>query len=256
MAKAALDGHRVVLVTATRGEHGEIVPDVLLEGEQLGIRRVAELFESAAALGIHRVELLGYVDSGMVGTLENNGPYSFWTADVESAARRLALIIQEEKEAADGPVVLTVYDGHGIYGHPDHIQVHKVGVRAAEIAGVDRVFEVTVNRDHLRRLFESFAPALEDSGVDVPDFADSDFDGEGFGSVEDAVTHAVDVSDVLSRKREALGAHASQIGPDSFFMTLPVQAFELGFGTEWFILRGSPRSPGSAMTTDLFEGLV
>ena len=90
MAKASADGHRVVLVTATRGEHGE-VPDGFLEpGEALGLRRISETLASAEVLGVDRVEFLGYVDSGMMGTPENDGPYCFWRADVETAAARLA----------------------------------------------------------------------------------------------------------------------------------------------------------------------
>jgi LmbE family N-acetylglucosaminyl deacetylase len=88
MARAAERGHRVVLVVATRGEHGEVVPGVLGEGEQLGVRRVAETFASADVLGVARVELLGYVDSEMMGEPENDAPYSFWSADVDAAAGR------------------------------------------------------------------------------------------------------------------------------------------------------------------------
>src|SRR5436190_20543643 len=90
MAKAAADGHRVVLVVATRGEHGEVADGFLDPGEELWQRRVAETLASAEILGVHRVEFLGYVDSGMVGTPENDLPGSFWTADIDEAADRLA----------------------------------------------------------------------------------------------------------------------------------------------------------------------
>jgi LmbE family N-acetylglucosaminyl deacetylase len=126
MAKAAEEGHRVVLVVATRGEHGEVADGFLADGETLAERRVQETHASAAALGVHRVEFLGYVDSGMMGTPENDLPGSFWTADVDEAAERLAAILREE-----GADVLTCYDEIGGYGHPDHIQVHRVGLRAA-----------------------------------------------------------------------------------------------------------------------------
>src|SRR5262245_37776892 len=126
MRKAADEGHRVVLVVATRGENGEIPPGFLSDGEQLWERRVIETYESAKILGAQRVEFLGYVDSGMMGTPENDVAGSFWQADVEEAAARLAAILVEEN--AD---VLTVYDDNGGYGHPDHIQVHRVGMRAA-----------------------------------------------------------------------------------------------------------------------------
>jgi LmbE family N-acetylglucosaminyl deacetylase len=126
LAKAAAAGHRVVLVFATRGELGEPVPGVLEPGEQLSMRRSAECHASAAVLGAKRVEFLGYTDSGMMGEASNDAPYCFWQADVEHAARRLSVILDEEE-----PDILTVYDDNGGYGHPDHIQVHRVGVRAA-----------------------------------------------------------------------------------------------------------------------------
>ncbi|HMC52923.1 MAG TPA: PIG-L family deacetylase, partial [Acidimicrobiales bacterium] len=108
LAKAAAAGHRVVLVSATRGEHGEVDVGVLGDGEELWQRRVRELEQAAAILGVQRLAFLGYVDSGMMGTPENDAAGSFWSADVEEAARRLAAILADER--AD---VLTVYDHHG-----------------------------------------------------------------------------------------------------------------------------------------------
>ena len=128
--KAADAGHRVVLVVATRGEQGEIPEGLLADGEELWQRRVAETQASAGILGVQRVEFLGYHDSGMMGTPANDRPGSFWTTPVEEAAGRLAGLLRAEQ--AD---VLTCYDAHGGYGHPDHIQVHRVGIRAAELAG-------------------------------------------------------------------------------------------------------------------------
>src|SRR5437764_1267119 len=124
MAKAAADGHRVVLVVATKGEHGSVPDGMLAAGEPLWQRRMAELAASAEVLGVSRVELLGYVDSGMIGTPENDAPQSFWQADLDEAAARLVAILEEEQ--AD---VLTIYDDHGNYGHPDHIQIYRVGQR-------------------------------------------------------------------------------------------------------------------------------
>jgi LmbE family N-acetylglucosaminyl deacetylase len=108
MAKAAAAGHRVVLVVATRGEHGEVDDGFLPAGEALWQRREQETAASAEVLGVARVEFLGYVDSGMMGTPENDAPESFWQADVDEAAERLARILREE--AAD---VLTVDDEYG-----------------------------------------------------------------------------------------------------------------------------------------------
>ena len=146
LARAADAGHRVVLVFATRGELGEPVPGVLADGEQLALRRSAECYTAAQALGAHRVEFLGYTDSGMMGEPTNDAPYCFWRAPVEHAARRLAVILDEEE-----PDVLTVYDDIGGYGHPDHIQVHRVGMRAAELSAVPVVAQQTINRDWLAR---------------------------------------------------------------------------------------------------------
>src|SRR5436853_4691571 len=139
MARARAEGHRVVLVTATRGEHGEVADGFLEPGEVLWARRVRETEAAAEILGVSRAEFLGYVDSGMMGTPTNDAPESFWQADIEEAAQRLAAILQEEN--AD---ILTIYDDHGLYGHPDHIQVHRVGHRAAALAGTPKVYEATI----------------------------------------------------------------------------------------------------------------
>src|SRR6266542_1327931 len=118
LALASDAGHRVVIVFATRGEHGEVAEGFLEPGEELWQRRVQEVQRAAELLGAHRVEFLGYTDSGMMGVPENDAPQSFWQADVEEAARRLASILSEERAE-----ILTIYDQNGGYGHPDHIQV-------------------------------------------------------------------------------------------------------------------------------------
>lgn len=230
MARAAAEGHRVVLVTATRGELGEIMPGVLDEGEPLGLRRMAELWASAETLGVQRVEVLGYVDSGMMGDLGNEAPWSFWQADVESAARRLATILDDER-----PDAFTIYDDHGGYGHPDHIQVHRVGLRAAELAGVDAVFQGTMNRDHLKRLLE-----LGRSGeMPVPDGVSAmELPGElpeGIGSDESVITHLVDARAFAGAKRASMRCHPSQMAPDHFMLAMDDVAFEAALGWEWFI---------------------
>jgi LmbE family N-acetylglucosaminyl deacetylase len=226
MAKASDEGHRVVLVVATRGEHGEVADGFLEDGEQLGDRREQETLASAKELGIARVEFLGYVDSGMVDTPENDLPGSFWTSDVEEAAQRLAAILRDEK--AD---VLTVYDDHGGYGHPDHIQVHRVGMRAAELAGTPRVFQSTINRDALLELMKHMPPSDD---LDVRDFEDD----PTFGSPAEVITCSVDVHAYLDRKRASMRAHASQIGEQHFMLAMPEEAFAAAFGTEWFIREG------------------
>jgi LmbE family N-acetylglucosaminyl deacetylase len=241
MAKAAAAGHRVVLVTATGGECGEVAEGVLRPGESLSERRAEELATAAGILGVARTELLGYRDSGMVGTPANDEPGCFWRADVEEAAARLAAILVEER--AD---VLTVYDERGNYGHPDHIQVHRVGVRAGELAGVSRIYESSINRDEMIRLLRE---AKEQGIPDLPDI-----EGVGFemGLPESELTTAVDVTGHLDIKHAALMAHASQLPEDSFFRKMPPEAFAAAFGTEWYRRRGAPPA---TLESDLFDGI-
>jgi LmbE family N-acetylglucosaminyl deacetylase len=239
LALASDAGHRVVLVFGTRGELGEPVPGVLAEGEQLTLRRTSEVFRSAEVLGVHRVEFLGWTDSGMIGEPSNEVPGCFWQADVEHAARRLALILEEEQ-----PDVLTIYDDNGGYGHPDHIQVHRVGMRAAELADVPVVAQGTMNRDRIR---EAMAMGRE-AGLDVPEVPEDETPPEGmtaeegvtaavtFGKPEAELTHWVDSSSVTDRKRASMLAHASQIGPDHFMAAMPDEIFAFVFGPEWFIV--------------------
>lgn len=244
MALAADAGHRVVLVLATSGEHGEPVVGVLGEGEALGTRRAAEVRDAAAILGVERVEMLGYLDSGMMGEATNDDPGCFWQADVETAAGRLAAILREVD--AD---TLVVYDDNGGYGHPDHIQVHRVGVRAAESAGIENVFESTMNRDQIRRsIDDAIAESVQDDDLEA---RRAMLDEGTFGLPEAVLTHAVDVTSVIDRKRKALLAHASQIGPDSFFLAMPDEQFAATFGTEWYRAHGSP-PPEGPKASDLF----
>ncbi|MCU1496726.1 MAG: LmbE family protein [Acidimicrobiales bacterium] len=259
LARAADAGHRVVLVFATRGELGEPVPGVLAEGEQLTLRRTAECYRSADVLGVQRVEFLGYTDSGMIGEDTNDVPWCFWQADVEQAAHRLAAILAEET-----PDVITIYDDNGGYGHPDHIQVHRVGKRAAELAGVPIVAQGTMNRDLMGR---AMARARE-MGMDMPDdvaaeLADEqapepgaagppEIDRSTFGKPESELTHVVDTTAVLDRKRASMLAHGSQIGPDHFMASMPDEAFAYVFGSEWFIVDPPVGPDASELFRDLF----
>ena len=247
MARAASDGHNVVLVVATHGEHGEPVPGVLQPDEPLWERRVAETHRSAELLGVSRVEFLGYRDSGMMGEPTNDDPASFWQARPDEAAGRLAGLLSDVE--AD---VLTIYDDHGGYGHPDHIQVHRVGLLAARTVGVADVFEATMNRTHIAELLaEQAALVASDEPVAAEAVAVDNISEPDFGSAEHDITHAVDVLDHLEVKRSAMLAHASQIGPDSMFVTLPPDHFARAFGTEWYIRSGQKRLSGAPFITDL-----
>ena len=233
IARAAAEGHRVVLVVGTNGDHGE-VPDDLAPGETLVDRRRREVQASADILGISRVVWLGYTDSGMTGWDQNADPLSFHLADLDEAAGRLADVLREE--SAD---VLTIYDWHGGYGHPDHIKVHHVGVRAGEMVPGVRVLESTMNRTRFAEMMAQAAAAgaFADLGDD-----DRDFDPEGpaddgnpFGTPEAEITLEVDVSEYVELKRAALGSHRSQVTDTSFFLQIPIDIFREAFGKEWFI---------------------
>ena len=240
MARLAAEGHRVVLVVATAGERGlaEIGP-----GEELGRTRLAELRRSAAALGCARVEVLGYADSGLGpsgGVAEDRPDDAFMDADIEEAAQRLAAILKEESAE-----LLTIYDPVGGYGHPDHVQVHRVGGRAAEIAGTPIVLEATVNRDPLVKAlrlagrFYKFPPEF-----DIRVFESAYTPGK-------EITHRVNVRKYLKAKRASMAAHASQTGGGdgdrtlAVLLRLPRPLYRLAFGTEWYVRRDVP--PGTRL---------
>jgi LmbE family N-acetylglucosaminyl deacetylase len=234
MARASAEGHRVVLVIATDGAFGE-VPDDLADGETLVDRRRTETARSAEVLGVQRVEWLGYRDSGMTGWEQNQHEGSFFLASVDEAAERLAALLREEH--AD---VLTTYDWHGNYGHPDHIQVHRVGHRAAELAGTPSVFEATMNRDKIAREMQMLIDLGDSSMPDDFDPMGPADDGNPFGTPEAELTHAVDVVAYIDKKRESIKCHASQVSDSSFFLQMPLDSFSVAFGTEWFIKEGTP----------------
>ncbi len=246
MLKASDAGHRVILVCATRGEEGEPVDGVLAAGEELWERRMVELGQAAAILGAEAPRWLGYQDSGMMGEPTNDNPACFWQADVDEASTLLAEILREVE--AD---VVTFYDDHGGYGHPDHIQVHRVGKRASEIAGVVHTYESTMNRTRIQQLMA--VVDATDSGastVDGPNVADMD----EMGTPEENISFEIDVSDVIERKKQSMVAHASQIGPDSFFLNMPDEAFTAAFGSEWFNLPATTDTGGPKLV-DLLPGL-
>jgi LmbE family N-acetylglucosaminyl deacetylase len=233
MARAAAEGHDVVLVVCTNGDLGE-VPDDLAAGETLVDRRREETARSAGHLGVDRIVWLGYRDSGMTGWEQNRDPRSFLRADVDEAADRLAGVLRDQQ--AD---VVVLYDWHGNYGHPDHIQVHRVGHQAADLAGTAKRFEATMNRDLATKGIEAMiaagAPGFEDFDPAGP--AD---DGNPFGTPEAELHLAVDVGPYVAAKRAAIACHASQVTDTSMFLAMPEDVFATAFATEWYIEPGAP----------------
>lgn len=231
-ARAADEGHRVVIVTCTNGDHGSS-PDDLAEDESLVARRRRETERSIGILGAHRLVWLDYADSGMTGWSQNSAPGAFCAAPVEEAAERLAAVLREEQ--AD---IVVVYDWHGGYGHPDHIQVHRVGHRAADLAGTPRRLESTFNRDAWRRQAQALR-AADPQAADEWDIDQPGDDGNPMGSSEDEITLAVDVRPYVVRKQAALAAHASQPDDAGQMAAMAPELFAEAFGTEWFIEPGA-----------------
>jgi LmbE family N-acetylglucosaminyl deacetylase len=237
LARAAAQGHRVVLVAATDGGSG-LAADRFGHGEQLASTRLAELDRAAKALCAARVAWLGYADSGMGGTADGD---TFVRADPEEAAQRLAAILREENAH-----VLTGYDQAGGYGHPDHVRVHQVARRAADLAGTPVLLEATVDRDLLLRAV-SWGRRLRL----LPD----ELSPAGFAQAytpRAQLTHQIDVRPWLPAKRAALQAHSSQATGSSTrdddsrtiaaLLRLPGPLARRVLGREWFVERG--RSPG------------
>ncbi len=242
MAKAAAAGHRVILVCATRGEMGEPQPGVLEPGETLADRRVVELSASCAALGAEEPRFLGYKDSGMMDEPTNDDPDCFWQADLDEAIEAMAAILVEVD--AD---VLTIYDDHGGYGHPDHIRVHQVGLAAGAKAGVSNVFEATMNRDRIMEMMAANADS-------APDDAPTEEEVRDFGTGDADISFTIDVSGYVSAKKRAMEAHRSQIAADSFFLDGGDEQFAAMFGREYFNLPGVTGTGGPA-EVELLPGL-
>jgi LmbE family N-acetylglucosaminyl deacetylase len=255
MAKAAAEGHRVVLVVATAGEVGEADASFGERGTDragLGATRMAELERSAEILGVARIELLGYRDSGSGDTRPAGPGPCFVDVDIEEAAALLTAILVEER--AD---VLTSYDPNGGYGHPDHRHLHLVARRAAEQAGTPALLEATFNRD----LLQVGIGLVKSMGYELPpQFQPDTF--EAWFTPAELLTHAVDVSDQLDAKRAAMSAHRSQattgssdqdVRTLSLFLSLPDEWFRMAFATEWYVQPG--RAPDAPLT-DVFASVA
>jgi LmbE family N-acetylglucosaminyl deacetylase len=278
MAKAVENGNRVILVTCTRGELGEIVVpdmDTADNHRRLGEIRAAELEKAMGVLGVTEWENLGYRDSGMMGTDGNHDPRSFWQADLDEAARRLTWFVRR-----DQPDVMTTYNDFGGYGHPDHIRTHDVAVRAFDRAGdpawypeqfeapglapwaPSKLYEQAIPSSVRDRMNERMKELGHKSFWSPPDDATPEqiAEMEAFAAKmlvpDGSITTWVDVSGApLEAKWNALHEHVTQISDESPFMLLGFDGWRDGWANESYILRES-RIETTLPETDLFAGIV
>jgi LmbE family N-acetylglucosaminyl deacetylase len=242
LAKYAAEGIRTVLVTCTNGELGDLpTAKPGEEGhvvEDVVTMRLAELRESCKVLGVQHLELLGYHDSGMMGWDSNDAPGSFWSMPVDEAAAPLVELIDKYQ-----PDVVVTYDDYGFYGHPDHIQAHRITLAALEKAGsTAKVYFPAFRRSSL----PAFREQLEALGIELPDVDESDF-----GVEDEQIGAAIDCTDFAEAKLASLAAHISQ-QENIFFVQLPLATFTALFGVEDF---QRYRPQGGGVETDLFAGL-
>jgi N-acetyl-1-D-myo-inositol-2-amino-2-deoxy-alpha-D-glucopyranoside deacetylase len=262
---AAAHGHRTVLVTCTNGELGEVndsslrlTPQVYPEHRQrLGLVRQGELARAASILGITHLYLLGYHDSGMLGSETNAEPHAFINVDMEEVAARLVRIIRQHR-----PDVVVTYDENGGYGHPDHIMAHRVTVAALEAAADPRRFPDTGCPWHVSKLYYT-AWARSDMlrafklmhylGRKTP-LRDPHFDPTTLGCPDELITTRVDVRPVMRAKWRALFAHRSQMGWHNFFWWFLRLSGRWLYPYESFRCVRSPQ-PLHAREDDIFTGL-
>ena len=263
MAKYAARGTRVTLVTCTRGELGEIIPPELADlaadrSDRLGEYRETELAAAMKELGVTDHRFLGepgeYRDSGMMGTEGNDRPDSFWQADVDEAAGRLAAVIRETR-----PRVLVTYNEIGGYGHPDHIQAHRVAMRAVELLegtefAVDRVYFNLMPRSVMAAALESLRAGGEASGYAVP----ASVDEVAVVVEQDAmVSAAIEAEEFVPAKAAAMRAHATQISVREPFYALSDYVGMEVLGTEYYRQAHGPLPElGAPVSGDLFAGLA
>jgi N-acetyl-1-D-myo-inositol-2-amino-2-deoxy-alpha-D-glucopyranoside deacetylase len=266
MAKYAAEGAGVTLVTCTLGELGEIIPPELAHlaadaDGGLGEYRIGELAAACEALGVTDHRFLGgpgrWRDSGMMGLPSNDAPDCFWQADVDEAAGDLLTVIREVR-----PQVLVSYDDNGFYGHPDHIQAHRVAWRAFELAdgAIAKFYAMAVPRSVLAGAIE----AMRDRppGGSSPGGADfsqvESVDDLPFGVPDEVVTTEIDATAYLDQKLAAMRAHATQIAVDSPFFAFSDNVGQRAFGRECYTLLAGPRGRGSGphdRESDLFAAI-
>lgn len=263
MARYAASGTQVTLVTCTLGEEGEIhVPELArlgaAEADQLGGYRLVELARACAALGVSDHRFLGgagrYRDSGMMGTQANDHPRAFWNADVDTAAVELLEVIREVR-----PQVLVTYDPNGGYGHPDHIQTHRVAMRAAELADADgigpaKVYWGAIPRSIMQAGLEQFANSEHNPFAGI-----TNVDELPFAVPDERIAACIEAPSAVDAKMAAVRAHATQIPPDSWLFTLAANIGSEFLGVEYYELVAGKRGPAGGSNgweNDLFAGVL
>jgi len=260
MALYADRGAQVTLVTCTRGEEGEILVPGLshlasTEQDLLGLHRETELAAAMKALGISDYRFLGapttkFRDSGMMGTDPNNRPDVFWQADLDSAAAILVDVIEEVK-----PHILITYDEIGGYGHPDHIQAHRVAMRASELSTwqIQKIYWNTIPKSVIAQGMEK----MKEIGSDF--FGAESIDDVPFAKDDEFVTTLINGSDYVESKMAAMKAHETQIALDGPFFALSNNLGLQIWGDEYYTLvKGTKSAPfdSNGRETDLTSGVV
>ncbi|MEN8651118.1 N-acetyl-1-D-myo-inositol-2-amino-2-deoxy-alpha-D-glucopyranoside deacetylase [Streptomyces sp. 21So2-11] len=277
MAKYAAEGAGVTLVTCTLGEEGEVIPAALAHlaadrDDTLGPYRAGELAAAMKELGVTDHRFLGgpgrFRDSGMTGTEQNDREGAFWHTRVDDAAVYLVEVIRSVR-----PQVLVTYDPDGGYGHPDHIQAHRVATRGAELAAdpdhrpdlgaPHTISKIYWNRVPRTVVDEGFA-RLRAAGPDFPGFPGIAAVNDVPGVIDDAsVTTEIDGTAYAGAKAAAMRAHTTQIAVEDPFFALSNHLGQPIFTTEFYELargvRGVRREAGGAdggRETDLFAGIT
>ncbi len=260
MARYAAAGAHVTLVTCTLGEEGEIHVPALAglaaaQADQLGGYRISELDAACALLGVHDRRFLGgagrFRDSGMMGLATNEHPRAFWQADLDLAAGLLVEVIREVR-----PQVLVTYDENGFYGHPDHIQAHRVAMRAHALAGdlaPRKVYWTAVPRSVMEAGMKAFSESGDNPFADI-----EDVDDLPFGTPDDEIAARVDAHEHADAKVAALRAHATQIPSTSWLFSVAGNFGAEFMGVEYYRLAVGEKGPGSGpygWEDDLFAGL-
>ncbi|MCZ7435530.1 N-acetyl-1-D-myo-inositol-2-amino-2-deoxy-alpha-D-glucopyranoside deacetylase [Micromonospora sp. WMMC241] len=262
MAHYAAAGAHVTLVTCTLGEEGEIhVPELAglaaAEADQLGGYRIAELASACAALGVTDHRFLGgagrYRDSGMMGLATNDHPRAFWRADLDAAAGHLLQVIREVR-----PQVVITYDPNGFYGHPDHIQAHRVAMRGVEMAAAEgiapaKVYWTAMPRSVLDAGLEAFTESSDNPFAGIEDVAELPF-----GTPDAQIAARIDATDQHAAKEAAMRAHATQIPANSWLYSIAGNFGAEFMGVEYFTLAVGEKGPGNGpygWEDDLFAGV-